>query len=52
MKENDEGIPFHTLLTTGMHRSDRISRRKMKGGSVHPVCGRHSAGSMRAACRG
>jgi hypothetical protein len=28
MKEDDEGIPFHTLLTAEMHRGDRISRRK------------------------
>jgi hypothetical protein len=34
MKEDDEGIPFHTLLTTGMHRRDRISRRKMRRLSV------------------
>jgi hypothetical protein len=34
MKEDDEGIPFHTLLTVGMHRRDRISRRKMQRLSV------------------
>jgi hypothetical protein len=28
-KEDDERIPFHTLLTTGTHRRDRISRRKI-----------------------
>jgi hypothetical protein len=30
MKEDDEGIPFHTLLTIGTHRSDRILWRKMQ----------------------
>jgi hypothetical protein len=30
MKVDDEGIPFHILLTTGTHRGDRISRRKMQ----------------------
>jgi hypothetical protein len=30
MKEDDEGIPFHTLLTAGMHRGDRISWRKSR----------------------
>jgi hypothetical protein len=30
MKEDDEGIPFHTLLTTGTHRGDRILRRKSR----------------------
>jgi hypothetical protein len=30
MKEDNEGIPFHTLLTTGTPRGDRISRRKMR----------------------
>jgi hypothetical protein len=28
MKEDDERIPFHTLLTAGTHRGDRILRRK------------------------
>jgi hypothetical protein len=28
MKEDDERIPFHTLLTAGTHRDDRILRRK------------------------
>jgi hypothetical protein len=28
MKEDNEGIPFHTLLTEEMHRGDRILRRK------------------------
>jgi hypothetical protein len=28
MKEDDEGIPFHTLRTVEMHRGDRILRRK------------------------
>jgi hypothetical protein len=30
MKEDDEGIPFHTLLTAGTHRGDRILRRKIR----------------------
>jgi hypothetical protein len=30
MKEDDEGIPFHTLLTAGTHLGDRILRRKMR----------------------
>jgi hypothetical protein len=30
MKEDDEGIPFRTLLTAGTHRGDRILRRKMR----------------------
>jgi hypothetical protein len=34
MKEDDERIPFHTLLTAGMHRRDRISRRKMRRLSI------------------
>jgi hypothetical protein len=29
MKEDEEGIPFHTLLTAGTHRGDRILRRKL-----------------------
>jgi hypothetical protein len=29
MKEDDEGIPFHTLLTVGTHRGDRILQRKI-----------------------
>jgi hypothetical protein len=33
-KEADEGIPFHTLLTTGTHRGDRILRRKLRRLSV------------------
>jgi hypothetical protein len=28
MKEDDEGIRFHTLLTAGMHRGGRISSKK------------------------
>jgi hypothetical protein len=43
MKEDDEGIPFHTLLNAEMHRGDRISRRKMRRLSVHPVSGRFYA---------
>jgi hypothetical protein len=35
MKEDDEGIPFHTLLTAEMHRGDRISQRKMGRRSAH-----------------
>jgi hypothetical protein len=30
MKEDDEGIRFHTLLTAGMHRGDRISPEKLR----------------------
>jgi hypothetical protein len=35
MKEDDEGIPFHTLLTAGTHRGDRISIRE--GAAVRSV---------------
>jgi hypothetical protein len=28
MKEDDEGIPFHTLLAADMYRGDRILQRK------------------------
>jgi hypothetical protein len=35
-KEEREGVRFHALPAAEMHRGDRISRRKMKGGSVHP----------------
>jgi hypothetical protein len=41
-KEDDEGIRFHTLLTVGMHRGDRILLEKrvasalfLSGASVH-----------------
>jgi hypothetical protein len=30
MKEDDEGIPFHTLLTAGMRRGDRILWEKRR----------------------
>jgi hypothetical protein len=30
MKEDDEGIPFHTLLTVGTHRGDRILWKNMR----------------------
>jgi hypothetical protein len=30
MKEDDEGIRFHTLLTAGMHRGDRILQEKRR----------------------
>jgi hypothetical protein len=35
MKEDDEGIRFHTLPTAGMHRGNRISREKRRRRSVH-----------------
>jgi hypothetical protein len=30
MKEDDEGIPFHTLVTMEIHRGDRILQRKSR----------------------
>jgi hypothetical protein len=33
-KEDDEGIRFHTSLTTATHRRDRILRRKLRRLSV------------------
>jgi hypothetical protein len=30
MKQDDEGIRFHTLLTAGMHRGGRISSEKLR----------------------
>jgi hypothetical protein len=33
-KEDDEGIPFHTLHTTRTHRGDRILRRKNGTGGL------------------
>jgi hypothetical protein len=34
MKEDDEGIPFHTLLTAGMHRGGRILPEKRVAASL------------------
>jgi hypothetical protein len=51
MKEDDEGIPFHTLLTTGTHRGDRILRRKMRRWLCSSILGSCTV-SVRVASRG
>jgi hypothetical protein len=48
MKEDDEGIRFHTLLTAGMHRGGRISPEKRR----RWVCSWVVALFVAAACRG
>jgi hypothetical protein len=50
MKEDDEGIPFHTLLTAGTHRGDRTSWRKITVAVLFRFC----SGSYPGAwfCRG
>jgi hypothetical protein len=50
-KEDDEGIRFHTSLTTGTHRRDRISWRKRRRRVCSSVLG-GCVVSVRAACRG
>jgi hypothetical protein len=37
MKEEKEGVRFHAIPIAEMHCRDRISRRTLKGGSVHSI---------------
>jgi hypothetical protein len=42
-KEEREGVRFHALPAVEMHCRDRISQRKMRRLSVHPLSGRFCA---------